>query len=184
MKIKQMGDPILRMVSEAVNDEDFENGTVANAIKKMQDVLNGIKCISDENGNAISAPQVGVPIRLIVLRIEGTFVNIINPTFSQQSADTFMFEEECFSFYSIRAKVERHQSVLVSYTDETQRKQARPMQDEFAGLIQHEVDHLNGIFFLDRVEDKSSVVCIDYLFKDVPERLEVVKQMCTYMSSP
>ncbi|MFT6270184.1 MAG: peptide deformylase [Alphaproteobacteria bacterium] len=184
MKIKQVGDPILRVVSEAVTTEDFENGTVANTIKTMQNILNGIQAISSENGNAISAPQVGVPIRLVVLRIEGKFVNIINPTFSTQSADTFMFEEECFSFYNMRAKVKRHQSVTLSYKNEAQKQKIQTMSGEFAGLIQHEVDHLNGIFFLDKVEDKVSVVSIDYLFKDEPERLEVVKEMCGYMSSP
>jgi peptide deformylase len=176
--------PILRAISVPATTLDFENGTVANTIKTMQDILNGIKAISDENGNAISAPQVGVSIRLIVLRIAGKFVNIINPILSEQSANTFMFEEECFSFYSVRASVKRHQCVTLNYKDETQRLQSRIMQGEFSGLIQHEVDHLNGIFFLDKVEDKASVESIDYVFKDEPRRLDVVKKMCGYMSSP
>jgi peptide deformylase len=183
MNIKQVGEPILRQVAASVSGEDFSSGLVANTIAQMQHVLNGIKAISDENGNAISAPQVGVSIRLIVLRIDGEFVNIINPRFTEQSEATFMFEEECFSFYNLRAKVERHQSVMLGYTDENQQTQSVKMQGEFSGLIQHEVDHLDGIFFLDRVEDNSSVVSIDFLFKNEPERLVVVKKMCDYMSS-
>lgn len=67
MKIKQVGDPILRVVSTTASADDFRLGKIANTIEKMQNALNGIKAISDENGNAISAPQVGVSVRLIVL---------------------------------------------------------------------------------------------------------------------
>lgn len=183
MKIKQVGDPILRTPSQIVTQADFENGIVASTIQKMHAILNGIKSISDENGNALSAPQVGVSIRLIVLRIDGVFVNIINPRIIERSESTFMFEEECFSFYNMRAKVKRYESVVISFLDEEQKEQRLKMQGEFSGLIQHEIDHLNGIFFLDKVEDKSSLVSIDYLLKDEPERLKVVKSLCDYMAS-
>jgi peptide deformylase len=183
MKIKQVGDPILRTHSQTVTTEDFDSGKVAQTIANMQDILNGIKAISDENGNALSAPQVGVSIRLIVLRIDGKFVNIINPRIIERSESTFMFEEECFSFYNMRAKVKRYQSVVLSYIDENQSEQQVSMQGEFSGLVQHEIDHLNGIFFLDKVEDQSSLVSIDYLLKDQPERLKVVKSLCDYMAS-
>lgn len=183
MKIRQAGDPILRSTSEEVSYADLKSGKLAQTISTMHDILNGIKSISDENGNALSAPQVGVPIRLIVLRIDGEFVNIINPSLSNLSPQTFMFEEECFSFYNMRAKVLRHQSVTLQYLDENLEPHSLSLEGEFAGLIQHEVDHLNGIFFLDRVEDKTSLVSIDYLFKDEPRRLKVLKQMCDYMAS-
>lgn len=183
MKIKQVGDPILRTLSRTVSKADFESDLVNSTVQTMQDILNGIKAISDENGNALSAPQVGVGIRLIVLRMNGKFVNIINPRIIERSESTFMFEEECFSFYNMRATVRRYESVVISFIDENQNEQRLSMQGEFSGLIQHEIDHLNGIFFLDKVEDQSSLVSIDYLLKDEPERLTVVKSLCEYMAS-
>jgi peptide deformylase len=111
------------------------------------------------------------------------FVPIINPILKPVTQDSFMFEEECFSFYSMRAKVERFKSVEVTYLDENQQSHTQVMSGEFAGLIQHEIDHLDGIFFVDKVEDKKSVVSIDYLYKDDPKKLSTVKKLCDYMAS-
>lgn len=183
MRIKQLGDPILRTVSKPIEVEDIGSESIQTLLNKMKEILNGIKSISDENGNAISAPQAGQAVRMILLRINNQFVPMINPQITQHSEQTFEFEEECFSFYNLRAKVTRFVTVTVSYFDENGHAKSLEMQGEFAGLVQHEIDHLDGIFFLDRVTDSSGLESVDHLLKDQPERLKTVKQMMDYMAS-
>lgn len=183
MKIKQLGHPILREVSKPIDVEAIRSEPIQNHLSHMKEILNGIKDISDENGNALSAPQAGMAVRMILLRIDGKFVPMINPQITQQSEQTFEFEEECFSFYNLRAKVTRFSQVTVSYFDEYGDAQSLAMHDEFAGLVQHEIDHLDGIFFLDRVTDSSGLESVDHLLQDQPQRLKTVKQMMDYMAS-
>jgi peptide deformylase len=125
---------------------------------------------------------VGQPIRAIMLRLDGEFVPMINPSFTSLSSEMFEFEEECFSLYNVRGVVLRHQQVEVSYLDQYGNAQTRTMTGEESGLVQHEVDHLNGVFFLDRIEDHQRLQSIDYMLNDNPERLKVVKEMMAYMA--
>ena len=182
MRIKQLGHPILRTESVAVPIEKITSDDVQLTLQFMKDTLNGIKAISVENGNALSAPQVGHAIRAIMLRIDGVFAPMINPTFTRMSDEMFEFEEECFSLYNVRAKVLRHQEVDVHYYDDKGLDFTKTLTGEFAGLVQHEVDHLNGVFFLDRVEDKESLTTVDYILHDNPERLKTVQKMMAYMA--
>jgi len=121
MRIRQIGDPILREVSIAVNQKQLGTPKISQLIAQMKDTLNGIKAISDENGNALSAPQVGSLLRLIVLRIDGQFQVMINPEFKPLSDKTFEFDEECFSLYDQRASVQRYYEGEVQYLNEDDR---------------------------------------------------------------
>jgi len=118
MRIRQIGDPILREVSIAVNQKQLGTPKISQLIAQMKDTLNGIKAISDENGNALSAPQVGSLLRLIVLRIDGQFQVMINPEFKPLSDKTFEFDEECFSLYDQRASVQRYYEGEVQYLND------------------------------------------------------------------
>lgn len=181
MRVRQLGDPILRQVSLKIEADQINRDSTIQLIDDMQTVLDGIKGISDENGNAISAPQVGSLVRLILLRLDGIFVAMINPELTAKSEQTFEFEEECFSFYNLRGCVTRHLEVEVSYYDETGCRKRRTMRGEDAGLVQHEIDHLDGIFFVDRVSDIRQIYSVDYSLKDNPARLQQVKNMMAYM---
>lgn len=181
MRIRQLGDPILRKTSSEVNPKDIASQEIVHIIEKMQDILDGIKNISSENGNAISAPQVGHLVRIILLRLNGEFVPMINPEFILKSEQMFDFEEECFSFYNLRGTVSRHYEVEVTYLNSNGEQQRRVMHGEESGLVQHEVDHLDGIFFADRMPDNKEMLSVDYLLKDTPLRLKQVKEMMAYM---
>lgn len=183
-RIRQLGDPILREVSREIAINEIRQEHVQGVIFQMKEVLNGIKAISNENGNAVSAPQVGHPIRAIVLRLNGVFVPMINPTVTPDSTDTFIFEEECFSFYQLRATVKRFKRVSVDFFDEHGETKSRTLEGEDAGLVQHEVDHLNGVFFLDRVTEEDRLRSVDFDLKDDPARLSQVKSMTAYMAEP
>ncbi len=183
-RIRQLGDPILRDVSRVVTIDEIPTKYIQDVIAKMKHVLDGIKAISNENGNAVSAPQVGHPIRVIVLRLNNAFVPMINPSVTADANDTFMFEEECFSFYQLRGVVKRFQRVSVDYFDENGDTKSMTLEGEDSGLVQHEVDHLDGVFFLDRIEDERHLRSVDFDLKDDPLRLTQVKSMAAYMSEP
>ncbi len=180
MRILQSGDPGLRKVSQVIDKKEIEADSVQGLIAHMQTILNGIKAISDENGNALSAPQVGNSVRLVVLRIDGEFVVMINPELEPTSDQKFAFQEECFSLYHLRATVQRHYAVKVDYLDHAGEKQTRHLTGEEAGLVQHEVDHLNGILFTDLI-DEVQVSTIDEQYQNEPQRLQQLKAMMAYM---
>ncbi len=181
MRINQIGDPILRKVCRPVEAQEIATTEIQVTINKMKEILNGIKAISNENGNAIAAPQVGHSVRIILLRLNQKFVPMINPSFTKLSDDTFELDEECFSFYNLRAKVTRYSNIRVDYMDEKAQLKSIQLQGEDAGIAQHEVDHLDGIFFLDRLNDKNSVKSVDFMLKDNPQRLSTVREMMSYM---
>ena len=181
MRIVQLGDPILRETSKELSVEEVKSDEIQQLLLRMKETLNGIQSISSENGNALSAPQSGTAVRMILLRIDGVFVPMINPVITRNSEETFEFDEECFSFYNLRAKVTRYVEVDVSYMDEFANNQSITMRGENAGLVQHEIDHLNGIFFLDRVNGHENLASIDHVLKDSPQRLTKVKEMIDYM---
>ena len=182
MRIRQVGDPILREVSLPVRTDAIMSQEIATLVAKMKDILNGIKSISDENGNALSAPQVGRLLRLIVLRLQGEFRVMINPEFKALSSQTFEFDEECFSLYDQRARLERFSQIEVSYLDEAAVAHAITLTGESAGLVQHEIDHLDGVLFTDRLEQAGrQAQSIDEQLSSQPERLAQVKAMIDYM---
>ncbi len=183
MRIVQLGDPILRETSRELTSEEILGDEIQQLLLRMKETLNGIQSISSENGNALSAPQSGTAVRMILLRIDGVFVPMINPVITEFSEETFEFDEECFSFYNLRAKVTRHQRIVVEYFDEFANKHSKTMKGENAGLVQHEIDHLNGIFFLDRVDGQDNLASIDHVYQDAPQTLTKVKEMIDYMVS-
>jgi len=118
MRVRQLGDPILRQKANKVSSAQIARQEVAPVISQMTEVLNGIKAISDQNGNAISAPQIGHSVRIIVLRINDELIPLINPVMSRLSEQKMDFEEECFSFYNLRGVVKRYHDIKVDYLDQ------------------------------------------------------------------
>ena len=177
-----MGDPVLRRKSTKVLPQELLQDDVQAGIDAMKGALSGIRAISEENGTAISAPQIGLNKRIVTLRRGDAFLVLINPEITSASREMFDFVEECFSLYYLRGVVQRHQSVTVSYLDASGVQQSRDFEGESAGIIQHEIDHLDGILFIDKVVDAASIATVDYHYKDRPERLQKVKEMYAYMS--
>jgi len=183
MRIRQLGDPILRQVAKEVPSEKIVQAKTSAIIAQMQTVLDGIKAISDENGNAISAPQIGESLRIILLRIDNIFVAMINPEFRAISDEKRLFEEECFSFYQLRGLVERSVDIEIKYLDQNGTKQCKALNGEFAALAQHEIDHLDGVFFLDRISDLSSVRSVKFDLQSDHDRYLQVQNMISYMTA-
>ena len=183
MNVIQLGDPILRRPAIPVEKIEIIQEETKHVIDKMIAVLKAIKVISPTNGNAIAAPQVGHSVRIIVLFYDNEYHVMINPVYLDKSEELIIFDEECFSMYYLRGKVKRHKKVTVSYLDLEGKEQKMYLEGDPAAYLQHELDHLNGILFIDKLLDGEKLSTVFHELRDNPERLETVRRLITYMTS-
>lgn len=144
-EIVKYPDPILRKKAEEVLSI---NGEVRDIISEMFDAMvNG-------EGIGLAAPQIGISKRIVVVSVDERGFHrfaLINPRIKFFSKDLSVMEEGCLSVPGIRAEVERPQRIIIEgYT-----RSGRSVQIEADGLLarvfQHEIDHLDGILFIDKV---------------------------------
>ena len=136
------------MVREIIKDpsiltqksELFIFGQDDHIIQDMLDTANAHK----DNCAGLAAIQIGVAKRVILVRQGDKFVPFINPVVTMKSRETYMTEEGCLSLES-KHRVERHYSVMVSYMTKNGKKKVQQFSGYIAQIIQHEVDHLNGV---------------------------------------
>jgi peptide deformylase len=110
-------------------------------------------------GRGIAAPQIGEHRRIVFLRMsEGADpLPLINPTIVRASRETIEMWDDCFSFPELMVRVRRHHEVVVRYTDEYGSQQTMTLSGDLSELIQHEIDHLDGILATDRAIDARSL---------------------------
>lgn len=106
-----------------------------------------------ENGVGIAAPQIGVHDRVIIVDNDGVPTAYINPEISDRSFRMVDSEEGCLSVPGCWGIVRRHRSVAVHATIETGERITLKAQGLLAIIFQHEIDHLDGILFIDRAEN-------------------------------
>lgn len=102
-------------------------------------------------GRGIAAIQIGVPQRVIYIEIEGEPLELINPRLVWVSSEKFRLWDDCFSFPDLMVRLERHTHVEVEYQDRTGARRQLRASHGLAELLQHELDHLDGILSIDRV---------------------------------
>ena len=140
------GQAILRMQPRSVEAID---ASVQTLIDDM------IETMQDAEGIGLSAPQVGESLSLCVVNL-GLIVDgampqeYINPVILQQDGKTTM-EEGCLSIPDIREDVERSETTTVRYQDAAGQQHEEECDGLLARVLQHELDHLNGILFIDRI---------------------------------
>jgi len=159
MQIAQLGHPVLRQIAEPVAEID----------DSVQQLIDDLFATSDEaNGAGIAAPQIYVSSRVFILSIKPTprYPNapeiaptaVINPEILWVSEDTEKDWEGCLSVPGIRGKVPRPTEIRVRYTS----RDGETMEREFSGfaarVFLHENDHLDGLTWLDHVEDNRDIV--------------------------
>ena len=110
-----------------------------------------------ENGVGLAAPQIGLGIRLAVAEVDGKEYYWINPTITTHSEEKILFEEGCLSLPGQYFPIVRSESVTLKYTNE----KGLPKKLRAAGLlavvIQHEVDHLDGILICERYQKQEKI---------------------------
>ncbi len=141
LEIKKYPHPILRKKCKKVEKIDFE-------IKKLVEDL--IETMQKNQGIGLSAPQVGVLKRVIVIQTKDGARDFINPQILKKSKRKETLEEGCLSFPGIYLKIKRPAEIEIAA-----QSLEGPIEEKFSGLearvLQHEIDHLDGILILDRL---------------------------------
>lgn len=147
-----LGDPRLRVRSTEV--ESFEERKFAELAETLESFRRQYGF-----GRAISAPQIGIGERFIAVNLgKGTFF-IVNPVITWRSGETFTMWDDCMSFPDLLVRVERARSLSLEYSDETGApKKWNELDTAAAELLQHEIDHLDGVLAVDRAIDAESLI--------------------------
>jgi len=137
--------PILRRVSDEVNQIDAGMRKFVKEMKKM---------MLKEDGLGLAAPQVGRNIRIVIVTLgyktDNPMVTVmINPKILEMSDQTAIYEEGCLSLPKVFGKVERPSEVVVQFDDVDGATQVLKLDGMNARIVQHEMDHLNGVLFVD-----------------------------------
>jgi peptide deformylase len=162
LPIREMGDPVLREVARAVTPEELASAEVQGLIDDM------IETMRDADGAGLAAPQVGVPLRVAVIEVRPgnprypykppiPLTVIVNPELRALDEATFATNEGCLSMPNVRGDLERYENIGVRYLDREGEVHESTRRGLTAGTFQHEVDHLDGILFVDRMADMRSL---------------------------
>ncbi len=164
LPVLQHPHPILRATSSKIEASFLQSEEFKSLSKDM------IKTMHSDDGIGLAAPQIGKSIRMITIGKEAfaheeslPFSKIedlvlINPEFATYSWKTALDEEGCLSVPGLVGDVERHVQVSASATLSGGERVEFVATDYFARVLQHEVDHLNGILFIDRAKQTSKKV--------------------------
>jgi len=151
--VLQLGDPGLREVAKRVSDPAA--GEIRALVDDLSDTLAYWRKATGY-GRGIAAPQLGVNLRVIFLRLPGEPAwPLVNSEITWRSAEKIVVWDACLSFLSIFMQVERHREITVRYQDlrgEWQEFRATEERN-LSELLQHEIDHLDGILAVDRISD-------------------------------
>jgi peptide deformylase len=144
-RILQLGDPMLREVSRPVGVPS----SAAPLIEDLRDTLHEFQR-THGFGRGISAIQIGAAQRVIYIEFAGAAYGLINPQYEWLSEEKFRLWDDCFSFPDLLVWLERSQSLRLRYTDELGATLTIDASGALSELIQHEMDHLDGILAVDR----------------------------------
>jgi len=151
--ILQLGDPGLREIAAQVLDPAARE--IRLLVADLADTLAHWRA-STGYGRGIAAPQIGVARRVIFLQLpEAEPWPLVNPEITWRSAEKIVVWDACLSFLSIFMQVERHREIVVRYQDlQGEWEEVRAGEErDLSELLQHEIDHLDGILAVDRITD-------------------------------
>ena len=167
----ELGAPILRKIADPVDDV-FSQDT-SNLIRGMVDVL------TQQKGIGLAAPQVGVKKQVFIVAPEqimqrpfddiSTGLVVINPTIEFNTKTVTYEWEGCLSIPGIRGKVPRQCDITIQYTNIHGELRKERYSGFTARIFCHEFDHLNGVLFLDRLEDIKTQLVTDRFYATMVE---------------
>ncbi|NCS99953.1 peptide deformylase [Candidatus Parcubacteria bacterium] len=154
-EIVQLGHPALREVSKEIQDDQISSTETMALISNMKESLN-----TQNDGIGLSAPQIGVTKRVFIVSHK-LFENdptskdmvFINPVVTWNSKETESAEEGCLSIRGVYGNVERPLSVKIEAFNEDGVYSEYEASGILARIFQHEIDHLDGILFIDKATD-------------------------------
>lgn len=156
----EFGNPVLRTLSRTLSDEEIRSGNIQRLIENMYYTLERRKY-----GVGIAAPQVGHSVAISTIdtkptptrpKLKRQKLTIINPKITKAYGEKAEEWEGCISCTELYAKVPRYKRIRLHWYDERAQVHEQDFNGFLAHVIQHEVDHLNGILFVDKVVDTKS----------------------------
>jgi len=165
MPVFLLGNPILRAPCARVRtfgtpDLDALVGDLADTLRDFRQ-RNGF-------GRGIAAPQIGDARRVVFIDCGGPLA-LVNPEIVRSSRQLMTLWDDCFSFPDLAVKLKRHLSVEVRYRDPGGKEHILKARGALSELLQHEIDHVNGILALDRAVDSKHIV-----YKSELEKVKLV----------
>ena len=142
LKIVTAGDPVLRKIAEEVKRIDKK------LIKLLKDMA---ETMYAADGVGLAAPQIGVSKRIVVIDVGEGLVEMINPVIVKKEGSV-VGGEGCLSVPEYEGEVERAEKVECEFTDRTGKRYLMEASGLMAIAIQHELDHLDGILFIDKAQ--------------------------------
>ncbi len=155
-----MDNPLLRRKSKRVRQI---NGSIQRLIDDMIDTMHSA------HGVGLAAPQVGIPLRVIVIEVpEQEVVVLINPEIIKKAGDR-LIEEGCLCLPGYRAMIKRAINVTAKGRDREGKERRIKADELLAQALEHEIDHLNGVLYIDYLES------LDQLYKVEPKEKVAVE---------
>ncbi len=168
LKIVQAGEPVLRQTARLLSPQEILSDEIQRLIGDMQETMR------DAPGVGLAAPQIGLPLQLAVIedreellktlppeeiaekeRRPVPFHVIANPRIIQLGDDKHNFYEGCLSLAGFSAVVPRSRTIRVEFLDEHGESRAVEASGWYARILQHEVDHLQGTLYIDRMQSRT-----------------------------
>ena len=161
-EIVELGDPVLRERAREVTPEELRGDAVQQLIDDM------IETMRAANGAGLAANQVGETLRVAVVEVRPDnprypykppvpLTVIVNPVIEPLDDDVEQINEGCLSVPNLRGEVPRHLNIRVRYMDREGQEHDEVRRGLTAGTFQHELDHLDGTLFVDRVTDPATL---------------------------
>lgn len=157
--IVTIGDPRLKAPTAAADPAELG--------ELLRSMVEGLRTL---NGAGLAAPQIGASVKVVVVEVRKTDVfpdrpecpllQMINPVIVARSASTLVDWEGCFSVPGLMGLVPRAEQITVEYLNEDAQHTRRQFSGYVARVIQHEVDHLDGVEFVDRMTDMTSLTTV------------------------
>jgi peptide deformylase len=145
-RIRQYGDPALRMKAREVESVDDD---LRRLVERMTALMH------EAQGVGLAATQVGVLRRVFVFVDDGEDRVLINPVITRRSDETEVDDEGCLSLREVLVPVERAVAVTIEGLDASGEKLVLDLELPTARIVQHELDHLDGVLIVDRTDDES-----------------------------
>lgn len=168
LEIVQAGNPVLRQRARALRPEEIAGREIQNLIDAMR------TCMREAPGVGLAAPQIGLPLQLAVIEDQAEyhrslpaehlrererqpvpFHAIINPVLAEIPGEKIDFFEGCLSVAGFSAMVPRARRVRVECLDEHGKRKVIEASGWYARILQHEIDHLNGGLYIDRMRTRT-----------------------------
>ncbi|MFL2706301.1 MAG: peptide deformylase [Gammaproteobacteria bacterium] len=176
-EILKMGNPLLREVAEDFSVEEIKNSETQLLLEDMWDSL------AAAGGIGLAAPQIGISKQLAVIKLteesdrypdmeDSEAFIIFNPKITVLDKTEQGFWEGCLSVPGLRGFVERPRKIRVDFLDESAKPRSIEVEDFLATVFQHELDHLVGKLYVDRIKDITTLMFEDEIdFEELEEEI-------------